>query len=65
VIIASRRGLGCSMIVVDLSARATTIHHDHGFRAERPHSITSRRGAGLAELPTADLAVDADDGRSP
>ena len=53
------------MIVVDLSARATTIHHDHGLRAERPHSITSRRGAGLAELPTADLAVDADDGRSP
>ena len=43
------------MIVVDLSARATTIHHDDGFRAERPHSITSRRDAGLVELPTSEL----------
>jgi len=40
------------MIVVDLTARATTIHHDHGFRLSGPHLITSRRGAGLAKLPT-------------
>src|SRR5689334_2862545 len=54
VIMTCGQGLGRSMIVVDVSARATTIHHDHGFRAERPHSITSRRGAGLAELSTSE-----------
>jgi hypothetical protein len=41
------------MIVVDLSAKATTIL---GPGLSEPHLITSRRGAGLAGWPIPEVA---------
>jgi hypothetical protein len=43
------------MIVVDLSAVATTIHHDHGFRAVlRGASFVGAEGLGGSDLLTCD-----------
>jgi len=58
-----------SSVIMNRGQRPGPFHDRGGFerqsnhdpsrswvRAERPHSIISRRGAGLAELPAADLA---------
>src|SRR5262245_6769024 len=47
----SARGLGRPMVVVDLSAVATTIHHVHEFRAERPTRSPAGGAPGWPSYP--------------